>query len=83
MTSISPQSLGTAEDVFPITPADNAIIGRPMRAIGVRASGDVAIRVAPGTAVVTIYVSAGSPYPVNPAVVMATGTTATGLVGLV
>lgn len=76
-----PGELGSAQDVFPITPADGADIAVETRWISVAVGGALVVDKLDGTSV-TLTLPAGI-FPIRAQRVRATGTTATGLVGYV
>ncbi len=71
-----------ATQLFPITPDDNTDLSTCVRGLSVASSGMVQITTIGGTTA-AVYVAAGAPFPVRVARVWATGTDATGIVGLV
>ena len=66
----------------PITPDDAADLQRATRAFYVGQSGAVRLRTTGGDEVTLINLQGGVLYPIRAARVLATGTTASGLVGL-
>lgn len=64
-----------------ITPNDSADLSNPVLALNVAAAGAVALVTAGGDSV-TVYIAAGIVFPCHCKKVLATGTTATGIVGL-
>lgn len=72
----------TASDFFAITPSDTVELRSDVRAILVGGAGDVVARNEHDEDV-TITASAGQLIPIQTSLVLSTGTTATGLVGLV
>ncbi len=72
---------GPATELYPITPDDATDLATAVRAIAVATSGAVRVTTVGGSDA-TVYVIAGAPFPVRVSRVWATGTTATGLVGL-
>jgi hypothetical protein len=74
--------LGSAKRWFPITPDGNTDLATIPDAIYVGGAGDVVLKGSDGTNA-TFAVTAGQVLPFSPTRVLATGTTATGLVGLV
>lgn len=70
-----------ASDVFDITPNDSTDLAKATRAVNVAVSGTVRITTVSGTTA-TVYIAAGVAFPVRAARVHATGTAATGIVGL-
>lgn len=73
---------GPADNIFNITPNDGADLATFTRAINVAASGTVAVVTTAGVTG-TVYVAAGVAFPVRARRVLATGTSATGIVGMV
>lgn len=73
----SPPSRGVA-----ITPDDGTDLGFPIRGLMVGTAGDVAILTTGGDTVTLPALQPGAQYAVLARRVLATGTTATGLVGL-
>lgn len=71
-----------ATDAFAIAPNDGADFARPARAIYVGSGGDLALVTMAGSQVLFSSLNAGTILPVSATRVRATGTTATGLVGL-
>ncbi len=71
-----------AEDGFSITPNDGADLSRVPRSIFVGGAGNVVLVTAKGTELTFNGLAAGSVLPVRANRVKATGTTATGLIGL-
>lgn len=72
----------SAFDAFAIAPSDTVDLAQPARALFVAVSGDVSLTTLAGTHVTFQNVAAGL-FPVAATRVWATGTTATGLRGLV
>lgn len=70
-----------ASRVFAITPDDGADLAVATRAINVAAAGIVRVQTVAGD-VGDVFVAAGIPFPVRAVRIHATGTTATGIVGL-
>ena len=71
-----------ARRAFAITPSDAAELSVLPKALLIGGAGTVALRAVDSTADVTIAVQAGQLLPVRVQFVRATGTTATGIVGL-
>lgn len=67
---------------FAVTAEDDADLARATRAVIVAGGGDLAVQMLDGTRIVLPALAAGVVYPVRLARVLATGTTATGVVGL-
>ena len=74
--------LGGAKRFFAIAPSDSSNLATIPDAIYVAAAGDIAMR-GSDAGTVTIKATANSILPFSPTRVLATGTTATGIVGLV
>ena len=70
-----------ASRLFEIVPNDTSPLALVTRAISVDAAGYLQVVMASGDTG-RIFVAAGVPFPLRVAQVMATGTTATGIVGL-
>jgi len=69
--------------VVAITPSDSSdIVGGQVRGFMIAADGDVAVIMADGSAATLAALKAGQIYPFQARRVNATGTTATGIVGL-
>lgn len=71
-----------ADHAFAITPSDGSDLAYVPRAIYVGGYGDVAVITAGGETVTFVGMSAGDLLPVRASRVMATGTTATSIVGI-
>lgn len=71
-----------ATKLFPITPNDTTDLDTFVRGICVASSGLVQVTTVDGT-VATVFVAAGAPFPVRVRRIWATGTDATGIVGMV
>jgi len=74
--------LGSAKRWFPITPDGNTDLATIPDAVYVGGAGDVVLKGSDGTNA-TFSATAGQILPLSPTRVLSTGTTATGLVGLV
>ena len=72
---------GPAEDSFEITPNDSSDLASATRALNVAVSGTVRVTTVSGTTA-TVYVAAGVAFPIRARRVLATGTAATGIVGM-
>lgn len=77
-----PDLSSPATGIFDIVPSDASDISTVTRSIMVATVGDVAVVMKDGTTGVLPALSPGVPYPVRVTRVLATGTTATGIVGL-
>jgi hypothetical protein len=71
-----------AERAEAIIPSDTTDLSRATRALYVGAGGDVALQMVSGATVTFTGMQGGMIYPLRVARVLATGTTAAGLVGL-
>ncbi|OQP84641.1 hypothetical protein BTR14_18620 [Rhizobium rhizosphaerae] len=78
----APSMTGPATRGFAITPSDSAALPEITRAVYVGVSGALALRLSEGQTVTLANVPAGSILPLRADLVLATGTTAGGLVGL-
>lgn len=72
-----------ASSAFPIAPNDAVELAETARAIYVGGAGTIALVTKEGSTVSFVGLSAGTVLPVSTVRVLATGTTATNLVGLV
>jgi len=72
-----------ADDAFAITPSDGADLAQVVRALYIGGAGSISLVTRAGSTVAFTGLAAGTVLPVRAARVRATGTTATGLVGLV
>jgi hypothetical protein len=72
---------GPASEVFEIVPDDGADLAQATRAINVATSGYVRVTTTAGTDG-TVYVAAGIAFPIRATRVWASGTDATGIVGM-
>lgn len=82
--NVSVPSYGPATDSVAITKSDvTDLSGLKIKGIWVGVAGDVAIIGLRGTVSVVFTAPAGSIIPIMPSKVMSTGTTASGLVGLI
>ena len=70
-------------DAFTITPDDNSELIYITRAIYVGLDGDIAVQMLDGTTITFQNCVAGSVLPFRIKKIFATGTTATGLIGLI
>ncbi len=70
------------EDGFAITPNDGADLTRVPRSIYVGGAGNIALVTAKGTTLTFVGLGAGQVLPMRANRVLATGTTATNLIGL-
>ena len=71
-----------AEQAEAIMPSDSEDLPRATRALYVGQGGDVAVRFVSGDSVVLANLQGGTVYPLRLRQVLASGTTAAGLVGL-
>jgi len=74
--------MAPADDGFAITPNDGADLTRTPRSIYVGGAGNIALITSKGTTVTFTGLAAGSVLPIRANRVLATGTTATNLIGL-
>lgn len=74
---------GPASHAFAVTPDDNTDFEETTRALYCGAGGDIALRMLSGSDVTLVNVPEGSVVPVRAVRVLATGTSATLIVGLV
>ena len=72
-----------ASGAFAITPDDAADITEVTRALYVGGAGDIAVKMKSGQSVSLVGVTAGAVLPMRVVRVLATGTTASDIVGLV
>ena len=77
-----PSMTGPATRAFPITPSDSALLPEVTRAVYVGTFGTLALRLSEGQTVTLTNVPAGSILPLRADLVLASGTSAGGLVGL-
>ena len=83
VTELNPSADAPAVSAFTITPSDSATLAQAARALYVGVGGNVtAILEGDTTSVLFSNVPNGSILPVRVGQVLATGTTATGIVGL-
>lgn len=73
---------GPAHSALPVTPSDLVPLERALRAIYVGGAGHLRVRMVSGDEVTFQNLQPGGVYPFRLSQVMATGTTATGLIGL-
>jgi hypothetical protein len=71
-----------AERAEAIVPSDSTELSQATRAIYVGGTGDLRVRMLSGATVTFANIQGGMSYPLRLRQIMATGTTATGLVGL-
>lgn len=79
----SPSLSGPASHAFAVTPHDSNSLAETTRALYVGAAGSVAVTMASGSNATFAGLAGGSILPVRATKVLATGTTATDIVGLV
>lgn len=77
-----PSLSGPASSAFAITPGDTATLAAPTRGLYVGGGGDLRVKMMAGESVTFIGVAGGSVLPVRVLGVLATGTTATAILGL-
>ena len=79
----APSVIAPSSDGAAITPANDVLLGRIPKAIhNAGTAGTVAVKFSAAGSVVTIYMVQGDTQYIRPAIVMATGTTASALVAL-
>lgn len=71
---------GPSYDAFSVTPSDATVIA--FRGLYIGGSGNVAVVTQAGNTVTFPNMNAGQTYPIMGTKVLATGTTATGIVGM-
>ncbi|MDB5550939.1 MAG: hypothetical protein JWL86_923 [Rhizobium sp.] len=79
----SPSLSGPAAHGFAVTPNDSTTLSETTRALYVGSAGAVAVLMASGASLTFTGVPAGTVLPVRVTKVMATGTSATDILGLV
>jgi len=79
----SPSLSGPAAHGFAVTPNDSTTLAETTRALYVGAAGAIAVLMASGASISFAAVPAGTMLPIRVTKVMATGTTATDILGLV
>lgn len=79
--NIARASDGPGDDAYMITPA-NSLLAQPVRALYITGAGDIAIITRSGASR-TLTVPANFSLPVGVTQVSSTGTTATGIIGIV
>lgn len=79
----APSLAGPAMHGFAVTPSDSTALAETTRALYVGTTGAVALVMASGASITLIGVPSGTILPLRASKVMATGTTATDIVGLV
>ena len=82
LTTLQPGLESPPSRAFAITPDDGADLAQPIRGLMVADAGDVALTTLAGDVVTLPALQPGVQYAVLASRVQATGTTATGLVGL-
>lgn len=81
--SQNPGLTSPAADAYAVTPHDTNELAKWTRGIHVQgAGGDIALVTASGTTI-TVYIDKGGVLPIRAKIIKSTGTTATGIVGLV
>jgi hypothetical protein len=78
-----PSGGGPSEDFYAITPNDSTDLATPIRSIYVGGAGNLAVKNVAGTTITFTGLVVGQILPIATSRVMATGTTATLLIGLV
>ena len=79
----SPSLAGPASHGFAVTPSDSTLLAETTRGIYVSSGGSIAALMLSGASVTFADVPAGTTLPVRLTKIMATGTTAGGIVALV
>ncbi|MCO6185531.1 hypothetical protein [Rhizobium sp. L1K21] len=79
----APSIDGPAAHAFSVTPDDNTDLEEVTRGLYCGTAGDIALRMQSGAEVVFTNVAEGSFLPVRASRILATGTTAAAIVGLV
>jgi hypothetical protein len=79
----SPSLAGPASDGFAVTPHDSNLLSETTRGLYVGGAGNIAAVMASGVSVTFSAVPAGTVLPVRLTRILATGTSATSMVGLV
>lgn len=74
---------GPADDAFTVTPSDQSPFAVAARALYIGAPGNVTLITHSGASILFQSLTAGTILPVRCVQVMATGTTASGIVGIV
>lgn len=82
MTDLFKTVESPADDAFAITASNTTVFTEIPRAIYVGGAGNLAVVMASGETITFTGVVAGQVYPIRVQQVLSTGTTATGLVGL-
>ena len=78
----SPSLSGPAAHGFAVTPNDSTTLGETTRALYVGSAGAIAVLMASGASISFANVPAGTILPIRVNKVMATGTSATNMIGL-
>jgi len=79
----SPSLSGPATHGFAVTPHDTNLLSETTRAVYVGSAGSLAVQLASGAVITFAGVSSGTMLPVRASKVMATGTSAADILGLV
>jgi len=79
----SPSLSGPASHGFSVAPHDSNLLAETTRALYVGGAGTIAVVLASGASLTFASVSPGTVLPVRATKIMATGTTATDILGLV
>jgi hypothetical protein len=79
----APSLSGPASYGFPVTPSDSTVLSETTRGLYVGTTGDISALMVSGASITLSSVPAGSLLPLRLTKIMATGTTASGIVGLV
>ncbi len=79
---IRPTDPSYDHDAFAVTPSDSALLRTPISAFTVGVTGAVAFRSAKGETITLPVCNAGTEYFCETSQILATGTTATGIIGI-
>ncbi|MEL6323013.1 MAG: hypothetical protein AAFU82_04105 [Pseudomonadota bacterium] len=78
-----PSVMASADGILEITPNDDADLTSLPKGIYIGGTGDLAVIMPDGSTGVFVQMLGGGTYPIRPARILQTGTTATGIVGLI
>ena len=79
----SPSLSGPAAHGFAVTPSDSALLAETTRALYVGSAGNLVVVMASGSTITFTAIPSGTVLPVRVSKIMATGTSATDILGLV
>tara|TARA_R110000824_G_scaffold194375_5_gene376996 strand:+ start:6286 stop:6549 length:264 start_codon:yes stop_codon:yes gene_type:complete len=82
-TSSVPNKIEPSHELLTITPSDTLELTHSVRAIFVGGTGNITLIDSKGTSHVLVGIPAGATLAIKPTKIMATGTTATSIVGLI